>query len=264
MTPSISDLAILIVEPSVPQEKIIEGYLLGFGLKRLDKVRDGADALRYMEQFRPDLVISAMYLPDMTGTDLISAMRSNRTLADIAFMLISSETDVRALEPIRQAGVMSILPKPFKPEQLRQALITTLDLLNPDEEFQTTYSPEELKVLIVDDSYTSRRYIRRVFGNLGIENITEAGNGKEAIKLLNEQFFDLIITDYNMPEMDGQELVNHIRNCSGQSTVPILMVTSESDSNRLAAVEKAGVSAICDKPFEPKMLKSLLERAFVE
>ena len=71
---------------------------------------------------------------------------------------------------------------------------------------------------------------------------------------------DLVVTDYNMPEMDGRQLVEYIRQQSWQRSVPILMVTSEQSFSRLAAVEEAGVSGICDKPFEPGTIRRLLQR----
>ena len=71
---------------------------------------------------------------------------------------------------------------------------------------------------------------------------------------------DLVVTDYNMPEMDGREFVEYVRSRSWQRSVPILMVTSETDQGRLAAVEEAGVSGICDKPFEPAVVRCLLAR----
>jgi len=97
--------------------------------------------------------------------------------------------------------------------------------------------------------------------NLGIEHFLEAEDGRQAVELLGGNFVDLVITDYNMPEMDGKELVEHIRKQSWQSSVPILMVTSEQNTSRLAAVEQAGVSAICDKPFEPSSVKAMIEKA---
>jgi two-component system chemotaxis response regulator CheY len=79
-------------------------------------------------------------------------------------------------------------------------------------------------------------------------------------RLLDEVMVDLVVTDYNMPEMDGKALVDHIRTRSWLASVPILMVTSESDQGRLAAVEEVAVSGICDKPFEPNMVRALLTR----
>ena len=95
---------------------------------------------------------------------------------------------------------------------------------------------------------------------MGLEKFTEAENGKQAINCLDKHSFDLIVTDYNMPEMDGKDLVYYVRNKSRQSNIPIMMVTSETNKSRLAAVENSGVSAICDKPFEPKVVSRLLRQ----
>jgi len=80
------------------------------------------------------------------------------------------------------------------------------------------------------------------------------------VAIIQQQYFDLVVTDYNMPEMDGRELTEYIRTQSWQSSVPILMVSSESNESRLAAVTQAGVSGVCDKPFEPAMVRGLLQK----
>jgi two-component system chemotaxis response regulator CheY len=121
-----------------------------------------------------------------------------------------------------------------------------------------------LRVLLVDDSRNARHFIRRVLENLGLRHFVEAENGREAVVHLDSTMFDLIVTDYNMPEMDGLALVDYVRRQSWQATVPILMVTSESDQGRLAAVEQSGVSGICDKPFEPSVIRGLLRQALLQ
>ena len=123
---------------------------------------------------------------------------------------------------------------------------------------------ESLQVLLVDDSRMSRNHLRRILEAMGVEHILEAENGIEGVNQINEHYFDLVISDYNMPGMDGRELVDFIRTHSSQPGIPILMVTSESNQSRLAAVQKSGVSAICDKPFEPVTLKRFLEKILVE
>lgn len=262
MSAPTTDIDVLIVEPSHMQQRIITDELHKLGMTRVRAVENGAGALALMSEVPPALVLSAFYLPDMSGTDLVHAMREDERLAGIAFILISSETRPQVLEEVRQSGACAILPKPFTHAQLDRAMCATLEYLQPSEtlELHADLDLEALRVLIVDDSGNSRRFIRRVLENLGIENFLEAENGRQAMDLLGENMVDLVITDYNMPEMDGKELVEHIRKQSWQSSVPILMVTSEQNMNRLAAVEQAGVSAICDKPFEPSMIKALIER----
>ena len=257
---SVNELEILLVEPSSTQQRIIDEQLQQLGAKHLEHAGSAAQALEQMRTRIPDLVISAMHLPDMTGTELVQAMRSDAALLDLAFMLISSETHIRYLEPLRQAGVIAILPKPFDLEQLRKSLLATLDFLQPGPLELKQFSPDELRVLIVDDSFTSRRIIRQMLERLGIEQFAEAENGQQAIELIEKEFFDLIVTDYNMPEMDGEQLSQFIRNHSTQQSVPVLMVTSETDQSRLAGIAQSGVSAVFDKPFTVDTLRTTIER----
>ena len=178
----------------------------------------------------------------------------------MAFLLISSETNIKYLEPIRQAGAIAILPKPFNQTELDAALSATVDYLNPQQAHLDHYDVADLRVLVVDDSSFSRTFIMRMLNDIGIENIVEAEDGKQALGLFERQYFDLIVTDFNMPKMDGLQLIKKIRASDDQQSVPILMVTSEQNQNRLAAVEKAGVSALLDKPFEPATIRKLIVR----
>jgi len=256
----ITDLSITIIEPSSTQWRFIQQQLNNIGVMRLEHFSNAATAIADMHKFKPDLVISTMHLPDMTGTELVQSMRANEMLKDIPFMMISSEESDYFLEPIRQAGVIAILPKPFNIDDLTRALYSTLEFIEPESLELENIILEDLNVLVVDDSVTARNHISKVLTNLGIEKITTAINGKEAVDILNNNFFDLIVTDYNMPEMDGKELTKYIREQSQQKTIPILMVTSEATHSHLAGVKQAGVSALCDKPFEPKEVKSLIKK----
>lgn len=255
-----AELSILLVEPSATQLKIIMRQLQEAGVSKIDGVANGADAMDLIKQYPPDLVISAMYLPDMTAADLLLQIRAEDQHADCNFMLISSETDFNTLEPLRQAGVVAILPKPFVANDLRRALRTTLDYLDPQELTLQNYDPANLKVLLVDDSLTARNHIGRVLEDLGIGYIAKAENGVDAVKFLQQDDFDLVVTDLNMPDMDGQALTQYIRGELGNTFMPILMVTSEQNQTRLGQVQQAGISALLDKPFEPQSIRETLYR----
>jgi two-component system chemotaxis response regulator CheY len=196
----------------------------------------------------------------MSADQLISSAQQSDSGSTIAFMLISSETGQDALEPIRQAGVMAILPKPFNHEDLQRAIRATLDVIDPAEIELESYDVSELNVLLVDDSFTSRNHLSRVLGSMGINQIDLAENGREAVNLLTQQSYDLVVTDLNMPEMDGHELTRYIRNQMGDVVLPILMATTENNQTRLGNVQQAGVSAILDKPFEPQTIREMLFR----
>ena len=260
----IGHLQALLVEPSAMQAKIIRKVCDEIGLTQVQSVGSAADALAAMRAARPDVVLSALYLPDRSGTELVTAMRADPTLGNVAFVLISSETRPQALDPIRQSGVCGILPKPFTSRQLALALNATVDYLATSYALDNQFDLEAVRVLLVDDSANARKFMRRVLENLGISHILEAGDGKEGAAILDDTMVDLIVTDYNMPEMDGREFVEYVRTRSWQRTVPILMVTSETSESRLAAVEEAGVSGICDKPFEPAVVRQLLGRMLAQ
>ncbi len=255
-----SELSILLVEPSAVQLKIILRELHQAGITKIDSVQSGGDAIALLQKYPPDLVISAMYLPDMTAIELLSDIRGLDRLDNTCFMLISSESKTEALEPLRQSGVVAILPKPFDRENLRRAIRTTLDYIDPAEITLQNYDIDQLEVLLVDDSIVSRNQLSRVLSNMGITRIQLAENGAEAIEKLRQQSFDLVVTDLNMPKMDGQALVEHIRTQMRNTFVPILVVTSEQNQVRLGQIEQAGVSAILDKPFEPTAIRDILYR----
>ncbi|MCM8919845.1 MAG: response regulator [Candidatus Thiodiazotropha sp.] len=264
MRMNIKDLSVILVEPSLTQRNIITQLLSKLGISYIETFSNGTEALQALPVSKPDLVISSLYLPDMTGTDLVYQMRDDEQLLQSAFMLISSETSLSYLDPIRQAGAVAILPKPFTLEDLHIAMGATLDYVETPNMELHDVDTELLQILVVDDSSMSRNHIRRILEAMEIENITEASDGAEAAGLVNQHYYDLVISDYNMPEMNGQELVDYIRQESGQPGLPILMVTSESNQNRLAAVQKSGVSAICDKPFTTETIQHLLQQILQE
>ena len=255
----VEHLIVAMVEPSSVQAQIIRSMLHERGIDQVTVYTTGSDLLEALAGKQPDLIFSAMYLEDMTGTELVYTLRDTPLWDSLPFILISSETNPYYLDPVRQAGTMAILPKPFNQQQLGMALDNTLEYINA-EPLDSSVSDDfaELHVLLVDDSSTARRHVRTILERLGFEKIYEANNGLEAIPLLNAELFDLVFTDYNMPQMDGQALVEYIRNESMQSSVPILMVSSENNEGRLAAVQAAGVSAICDKPFGAEVVRRLV------
>lgn len=265
-TLAISDLSIILIEPSSTQLKVILKHLQEEGIRNVEGVSTGSEAWNILQTYQPDLIISSMYLPDMTATDLFKKITDSGDFEHTEFMLISSETSRSALEPIRQTGVVAILPKPFDHNDLKRALRATIEFFELDRLDLEHYDIEAIRVLIVDDSATSRKQIGKVLNNMGIRFITMANDGQEALEIFSQaqESFDLIITDYNMPEIDGQELTQIIRTELDNYFIPILMVTSEQNETRLNHIQQAGVSAICDKPFEPQNIKELMYRLLDE
>ncbi|TSA49212.1 MAG: response regulator [Nitrosomonadales bacterium] len=261
-----SELSVYLVEPSTTQARFISTKLAELGIQHIKIFKDGATALAAMRDHQPNLTISSMHNKGMSGSELVEKMRADDDLKGVAFILITSEEDHHLLESVRQAGACAMLPKPFATEQLRTAISSALDYLNMGslKVGGGDIEIDNLRILVVDDSSSSRSYISHILETIGIHHITLAENGKQAVEIIAEQLFDVVLTDYNMAEMDGKELVEFIRGKSWQSSVPIIMISSETNKERLAAVKKAGVSAICGKPFDAPHIKSILEQVLAQ
>ncbi|GLR64194.1 response regulator [Marinospirillum insulare] len=254
---SLEQLGILLVEPSAMQRKVIRDLLSEQGIHTLEAVDSAREALNRMRSFVPDLIITSLYLPDADAHELFALMSKNPSLANVAKMVVSSEQKRENLEAVRQAGVLALLPKPFDRKDLERALVATLEFLTHEEVELELYDVSTLRVLVVDDSSMARNHLKRVLEQIGVVSIDLAVDGQEGINCLENAAYDLVVTDYNMPVMDGEAMINHIRQSADYSHIPIMMVTSE-DESRLASVRQAGVSAICDKPFEVNQVRQLL------
>lgn len=255
---STTDLSILLVEPSSMQSKVIIQHLHDEQVTNIQITANISETLSYLQGHVPDLIISALHYEDGYALELIKRIQSRSDWASIPFMLISSETRKAQLEEFKQAGVIAILPKPFTHDHLSKAIHATIDLLSPQELDLSYFDVHDLRVLVVDDSLLARNHIKRVLNNLGIRHMTDAVDGQQAINILSNTMFDLVVTDYNMPQVNGRELSEYIRTNSSQVHIPILMVTSDANQAHLSNIEQSGVNAMCNKPFEPESVKKIL------
>ena len=119
-----------------------------------------------------------------------------------------------------------------------------------------------LKFLVVDDFSTMRRIIRNLLKELGYSNVDEAEDGQSALGKLKRENFDFVITDWNMPGMDGLQLLQAVRADSSLSSLPVLMVTAEAKKENIIAAAQAGASGYIVKPFTSATLDEKLTKIF--
>src|SRR5262249_58429542 len=119
-----------------------------------------------------------------------------------------------------------------------------------------------LRVLIVDDSAVARTHERMVLEGLGFARFTEAADGARAIAAAARERFDLILTDYNMPLMDGYALVSYLKQTPATAAVPVVLVTTETFPAVLDPIRKLGVVAVFDKAFPSADVKPVMDRLF--
>jgi len=119
-----------------------------------------------------------------------------------------------------------------------------------------------LSVLIVDDSTVMRGFIRRVMNLSGFqfETCLEASDGTEALAVLAEQWVDVILTDINMPRMNGEELVRRLEQDELTRSIPVVVVSTDSTDSRIHQMRLLGARGYVTKPFQPETLRDELER----
>ena len=123
-------------------------------------------------------------------------------------------------------------------------------------------SDPKLKFLVVDDFSTMRRIVRNLLKELGYTNVDEAEDGAIALQKLNSGSFDFVVTDWNMPNMDGLTLLQTIRRTPQLKHLPVLMITAEAKKENIIAAAQAGASGYIVKPFTAATLSEKLEKIF--
>ena len=119
-----------------------------------------------------------------------------------------------------------------------------------------------MKILVVDDFSTMRRIIKNLLKDLGFANIQEADDGSTALPMLQQGDFDFVVTDWNMPGMQGIDLLRAIRADANLKHIPVLMVTAEAKKEQIVAAAQAGVNGYVIKPFTAGTLKEKLAKIF--
>ncbi|MCL0067237.1 response regulator [Thermodesulfovibrionales bacterium] len=117
-----------------------------------------------------------------------------------------------------------------------------------------------IKVLVVDDFPTMRRIIKNLLKQIGFEHIEEAENGTQALNKLKNDSFGLVVSDWNMPEMNGITFLRNTRQSEDFKGIPFLMVTAEAEKEKVIEAVKAGVDSYIVKPFTSEILKEKIEK----
>jgi two-component system chemotaxis response regulator CheY len=129
--------------------------------------------------------------------------------------------------------------------------------------------PSHTKFLVVDDFATMRKIIKKVLNELGYTNVQEADDGKTALPMIQQalasnQPFEFIISDWNMPGMQGIELLKACKGDPRTKSIPFILVTAESEQKHILEAAKAGVSDYVVKPFNSITLKGKMERVYAK
>lgn len=225
------------------------------GIKQVQKHRyievlvanNGAEALEYLRKRKVDLAFVDIHMPELDGVRLIQEVSG--TLSENC-LLVAMSTDVRdeTENVLRKLGVYHFLPKPFTKEDVSGLIWTYVTIST------------EYPVLVVDDSATMRNITRKILDSSRFHfDVVEAGSGQEALEIMLTRKFPIVITDYNMPDMDGLELAGAIKGRSSKVHVYMMSTNDETFVERSAAF--IGVAGYLHKPFTAEDIDMMMHRA---
>ena len=125
----------------------------------------------------------------------------------------------------------------------------------------------DIKILVVDDMSTMRKIIKNMLGQIGFTNITEADDGATAWPMIENAIkegspYEFIVSDWNMPQLSGLDLLKRVRETAGLEKLPFLMITAEAEQGNVVIAVKAGVSNFIVKPFSAAVLKEKIDKIF--
>ncbi|ASK34774.1 chemotaxis response regulator CheY [Alloalcanivorax mobilis] len=121
---------------------------------------------------------------------------------------------------------------------------------------------KNMSILVVDDFPTMRRIVRSLLKELGFTNVDEAEDGQEALAKLRGGNIEFVVSDWNMPNLDGLEMLKQIRADEAMKSLPVLMVTAEAKKDNIIAAAQAGANGYIVKPFTAATLEEKLDKIF--
>ncbi|HEY8143517.1 MAG TPA: response regulator [Kofleriaceae bacterium] len=215
---------------------------------------DGVQALEMAHERTPDLVITDIEMPRMDGFAVCHAIKNDADLSHIPVLICSALGEATDLERGFDAGADDYLIKPVIPEELTTRVKQLLS---------GTMPASRERLLVVDDSPALRHYVADCLARQGFE-VSTAENGKLGLEKALALKPALIVSDYEMPEMTGFELVHALKRNPETRNIPVIMLTARESRRDMAQMRAAGASAYLVKPFAQDKCVAMVERTLAE
>ncbi|MEO7991302.1 MAG: two-component regulator propeller domain-containing protein [Chryseolinea sp.] len=255
---------VLVVDDNATNRTILKTQLEQWKLLPI-LASSGSEALQILTQQRFDLVITDMQMPDMDGVQLTNLIKSKHT--SLPVILLSSIGDESKK---KHPGLFSaVLNKPVKQLQFSRVIHSVLSpegkgITIEDQKSKQVLSTDfalryPLRILIAEDNPINQKLAIRVLNKLGYQQIEVAQNGLEAVEKFNESFYDVILMDVQMPEMDGLEATRMIRLKHHLQPVIISMTANAMQGDQEECI-KAGMDDYISKPIKLEIVVNLLEK----
>ena len=266
-------LRVLIVDDHPVNREILQVLLKSWGM-RSDEAADGSSALLALTQAKAAkdpfaVTILDMQMPGMDGKSLSRAIKSDPELKDTALVMATSLGQVGSDQQWKEIGLVANLTKPVRRKQLRDVLEAIVSgkkskdcLSNATQSTTTAHYASEVYILVVEDNVTNQQVAVGILKRLGMK-ADVAANGIEALKALEEAHYDVVLMDAQMPEMDGFQATQIIRDPKSRvldHRVPIIAMTAHAMQGDRERCLQAGMDDYVTKPIEVPALIAALDK----
>ncbi len=249
----IPNLKFLIVDDIASMRKIVRATLGQLGFNDVQEAVDGNAALSKLRFEKFDIVITDWNMPNMSGLDFLKAIQTDEKIRGLPVLVMTAEESQDTVNQALEMGASGYIIKPFSADALGQHIARI---------YSEIMCFERLRVLLVDDFQSMRRIMSKILNLIGVRVVAEASNGQEALDKIKAEQFDLVITDWNMPNMSGLELVRALRSRKELCDLQIIVASSTITQQMVVQGKQAGVAEYLAKPFAPEDLKQRINRIF--
>ena len=226
--------------------------------------RNSEEAFQILQNNTIDLIILDIVLPGKNGYEICYDLKQSEKYSSIPVIMLSQKDKTKDRYDAARIGADGYISKPFEGAELIYKIEAVLLEFNEglEVDIQRMYFPMggEGHVLVVDDSSTMRKIIRNALRQLGIIRIIEAEDGASALDQLNLEKVTLILSDWDMPGVDGLKLLEKVKTDGRFSHIPFIMVTTMVGDRDMDTVFKKGANGYIAKPFSKIELKRTLEK----
>lgn len=263
----------LIVDDYESMRRVTSGQLRSMGATHILVAKNGAVALDILQKQHVDIVLSDWNMPVMTGLELLRAVRADKKLAHLPFIMITAEVERKCVAEAIACGVSELLIKPFTMERLalrvNKSLTSQPRAIAPDDvewfdalpvdsaslwATKNSREPERQTLLVVDDTPDNLLLISNLFKDE--YHVRTAQTGEKALNICqSDNPPDLVLLDIMMPVMDGFEVARRMREHPTSETIPVIFVTAMTgEDSRLAGLALGAIDFVT-KPIDPDVLK---------
>jgi len=271
---SLADRRVLVVDDNSTNRRVLLGMLRAWGTQPVSAV-SAAEALALLRRGADDgrpisLVLTDAHMPGMDGFDLVDRIKSTPNFTKAIIIMLTSGERLGDLARCRELGVSACLTKPVRRAELRSAIVSAIEeqtlgqpakapaVVKAGPVTKERFEPG-LRILLAEDNVVNQLVGRGILEK-GRHSVVVAGNGREALMLLDEQPFDLVVMDVQMPEMDGFEATAAIREKEKRSGehMPIIAMTAYAMTGDRERCISAGMDSYITKPINAPALLALV------